>query len=453
MASPLDLIDTVVVVILENRSFDHMLGYLSLAGPEPIPVDGLHGDPEWLQRHANSGVAPFAFSVERIDDPPHDAAAVAVQLGAPAAPFPMNGFVESYRRRRPPPADERLVMGYYTGAAVPVFDFFARNFTVCDHWFAALPTGTQANRLMAMSGTTCLIDNAPLFLPDQPLVYDWLSERGVSWCVYQSGDFLPFFALMPRWQGEIAASLALDALVPHAHPRFRRYRNFARDWTTEQNMPAVIFIEPEYTDAPHVAPNDDHPPTGITPGQVLLRDIYTALIANPVRWARTVMIVTYDEHGGFFDHVPPLPIPMRIPGHGPNPVFLVGGVRVPAFIVSPLVDPATIYPEPLDHTAVLQFLADKFAGGIYSAAVGERQAFLSPLTAAITRTAPRSAAPEPPEVGAIEMVAATVPERSASAEANAAAFRLAAAKIATDHPGIAIGWPGLLQAAAGRLRA
>ncbi|MGH7096269.1 MAG: alkaline phosphatase family protein [Stellaceae bacterium] len=450
MASPLDLIDTVVIVILENRSFDHMLGYLSLDGPGQMPVEGLQSDPEWQQRHASSVVAPFAFAVQSIDDPPHEMATIAIQIGAPATPngpYPMNGFVESYLKRQPPPADKRLVMGYYEAAAVPMLDFFARHFTVCDHWFAALPTGTQANRLMAMSGTTSLIDNAPLFLPDQPLVYDWLSERNISWCAYQSGDFLPFFALMPRWQGEIAASLALDALVPHAHPRFRRYRNFARDWLSEQNMPAVIFIEPEYTDGPHFASNDDHPPTGIASGQAFLRDIYLALIANPVRWARTLMILTYDEHGGFFDHVSPLPIPTRLSGHGATPVFLSSGVRVPAFLVSPVAAPAQIYRAPLDHTSVLQLLADRFAGGVYSAEVSERQPFLSSLAAALAPGAPQAEPPgAPPAAGLAAPVTASLPQRSAGAGANAAAFRLAAAKMAADHAGIAAGWPELRRA-------
>lgn len=450
MPSPLDLIDTIVIVILENRSFDHTLGYLSLPGPGQIAVEGVREDQDWVRRHANSGVAPFPFTTETIDDPPHEKATIAVQLGAPAAPggpFPMDGFIESYRERRPPPADSRLVMGYYEAASVPIHDFFARHFTVCDHWFAALPTGTQANRLMAMSGTTSLIDNAPLLLPDQPLVYDWLSARGVSWCAYQYGDFLPFFALMPRWQGEIAASLSLDALVPHAHPRFRRYANFARDWMSEQNMPQVIFIEPEYTDGPHSAPNDDHPPTGVAPGQAFLREVYLALIANPVRWARSLMIVTYDEHGGFWDHVSPLPIPTRIPGHGPTPVFLSTGVRVPAFLVSPLVEPAP-YREPLDHSSILQLLADKFASGVYSAEVSERQAFLSPLSAAIAGAAPRAEPPRELPAPAVAAAApARAPQRSAGANANAAAFRLAAAKIAADHAGVVVGWPGLARAA------
>lgn len=450
MPAPFELIDTIVVVILENRSFDHMLGYLNLPGPGHIPLEGLQSDPYWLQQHANSGVEPFKLTQQQIDDPPHEHATIALQLGAPqtlGGPYPMNGFVDSYLMRQPPPTDKRLVMGHYTAPEVPAFDFFARNYTVCDHWFSSLPTGTQANRLMAMSGTTSLIDNAPLFLPDQPLVYDWLTDHNVSWCVYQSGEFLPFFALMRRWQNEIANSLALDSLVPHAHPRFRRYRNFARDWTTEQNMPSVIFIEPEYTDGPHTAPNDDHPPTGIARGQEFVTAIYSALTANRARWATTLMLVTYDEHGGFYDHVSPLNIPTPIASHGSTPVFATTGVRVPAFVISPLVDPATVYSKPLEHTSTLQLLADKFAGGIYSAAVYERQPSLSPLSDAITRTAPRIDVPEPPVAPTIAVATPPVIERAASANANAAAFRLAAAKIAAEHPGIASGWPALMQAA------
>jgi phospholipase C len=302
---------------------------------------------------------------------------------------------------------------------------------------------------MAMSGTTSLVDNAPLFLPNQPLVYDWLNERQIPWCAYQAGHFLPFFTLMPAWTDEIATSLALDALVPHAHPRFRRFSNFARDWLSEQNMPSVIFIEPEYTDALHAVPNDDHPPTGVAQGQAFVADIYNALIANPVRWSRTLLIVTYDEHGGFFDHVPPLAIPTQIPNHGPVPVFVTTGLRVPAFIISPLVEPAAVFRSPLDHTSILQLIADRFGSGLYSPAVYERQASLSPLSAAITRTEPRANPLSAPAL-APPPVMAPVARLAPGATANALAFRLAASKIAADHAGIAVGWPALARAAAER---
>jgi len=158
------------------------------------------------------------------------------------------------------------------------------------------------------------------------------------------------------------------------------------------------------------------------------------------------MLVTYDEHGGFYDHVSPLNIPTLLAGHGATPVFSTTGVRVPAFVISPLVDPATVHPQPLDHTSVLQLLADKFAGGFYSPAVYNRQPSLSRLSDAITRTAPRIEAPEPPTLEAVAVATPLAPQRAASASANAAAFRLAAAKMVTDHPGIASGWPALVHA-------
>jgi phospholipase C len=361
----------------------------------------------------------------------------------------MNGFVESYRRRDPPPDRDSLVMGYYTAASVPMFDFLARNYTVCDHWFAALPTGTQANRLMAMGGATTIVDNAPLFLPDQPLVYDWLADHGVGWCAYQSGHFLPFFALMRRWQNEIANSLALDALVSHAHPRFRRFSNFARDWQTEQNMPSVIFIEPEYTDGPHGIANDDHPPTGVARGQALLRDVYTALTANPARWARTLLVVTYDEHGGFYDHVPPLDIPTALLDHGTAPVFTTTGVRVPSLLVSPLVEPGSVFSAMLDHTSFLQLMADRFGQGFFSPAVANRQPALARLSEAITLSVPRTDIPAGPDLAVAAVPVAPPTQRATGANANAAAFRLAAAKIVADHAGIVAGWPALAQAGSG----
>ncbi len=452
MPSNLDLIDTIVFIVMENRSFDHMLGYLNLPGPSRIALEGLQADPTWLRQHANSGIEPFEFAAQLIEDPPHERATIAIQLGAPptpGGPCPMNGFVESYRRRDPPPDRDSLVMGYYTAASVPMFDFLARNYTVCDHWFAALPTGTQANRLMAMAGATTVLDNAPLFLPDQPLVYDWLADHGVSWCAYQSGHFLPFFALMRRWQNEIANSLALDALVPHAHPRFRRFSNFARDWQTEQNMPSVIFIEPEYTDGLHGIANDDHPPTGVAHGQALLRDVYTALTANPARWARTLLVVTYDEHGGFYDHVPPLDIPTALLDHGTTPVFTTTGVRVPSLLVSPLVKPGSVFSAMLDHTSFLQLIADRFGQGFFSPAVANRQPALARLSEAITLSAPRTDIPAAPNLAVAAVPVSPPTQRATGANANAAAFRLAAAKIVADHAGIVAGWPALAQAGSG----
>jgi phospholipase C len=300
---------------------------------------------------------------------------------------------------------------------------------------------------MAMGGASSIVDNAPLLLPNQDLVYDWLTRHGVNWRAYQSGDFFPFFSLMERWTPEIATSLALSVVGEGG--RFRRFSKFAADWANNgKPMPPVVFIEPEYTDGPHVDPNDDHPPTGIAKGQVFFAEVYAALIANPQRWRNTLMIVTYDEHGGFFDHVPPLPIPGSAGGTG----FTTTGVRVPALVVSPHVAPGKIHSGALDHTSILQFLADRFAPGEdYSPAVAARQAELSrlseilapapvmraPAIDAVALSAVRNfaaAAPVPPPNGALP-----------SDPPNAQALHNVAMKIAADHPDLLVaqGWESL----------
>ena len=445
-------IQTIVFLMLENRSFDHALGYLSMAAANPpLAVEGLRDDPAWRNAHANihAGVSyplhELAAGVQRIIDPPHDHAAIALQIGVRAT---MDGFVDSYMTRQPPPPDPSVVMGHYTAAAVPMFDFLARNFAVCDHWFAALPTGTQPNRLMAMGGASAILDNAAVFLPDQPLAYDWLTAQKVSWCAYQWGDFLPFFSLMPRLLPEIATSLAYDAVGGRG--RFRRYARFREQWLGPEAMPSVIFVEPEYTDGPHAAPNDDHPPSGIAGGQAFVADLYATLIANPARWANTMLIVTYDEHGGFFDHVPPL----RISAKAGGVAVASTGLRVPAFVVSPRVAPGVPFTDPLDHTSFLQLLADRFTPGQgYSAEVTARQAQLGRLSTTLTQDpAAPLAAPLAAPVMAHGAVASAGRADSPGAARTASAFDRVAMKLAADHPDLlgGAGWTRLADYLSGR---
>lgn len=445
-------IDTIVIAIMENRSFDHMLGYLRLdETPHPLPLEGLRSEPGWRSARANRH-AGTAFPVHRlaadqqtIADPPHGHAAIALQISRPPVGpglTAMGGFVESYATlSKAPPPDPGAVMGYYDAAAVPTFDFLARNFCVCDRWYAALPLGTQANRLMAMSGESRLIDNSGLFLPEQPLVYDWLTTNKVHWCAYQSGNFFPFFSLMAKWLPEIATSLTLSALGGRG--RFRRYKRFREEWQSPKDMPSVIFVEPEYGDGPHETPNDDHPPTGVAPGQALLADLYATLASNPARWQKTLLIVTYDEHGGFYDHVQPMPMPTAIAG-----VMIPStGVRVPALLVSPHVAPGHVFSEPLDHTSVLQLLDDRFAGGRgYSSAVVKRQASLGRIAHALSAQ-PRVATPALPMLPARAAEATAIRVETAAAATapdtpNAAAFDAAARKFAIEHPDLLMqpGW-------------
>lgn len=434
-------IDTIVIVIMENRSFDHALGYLSLPGAGQMAVEGLKADAAWLDAHANIHKGEvhrstrLGSSIQAIQDPPHSSAAVAEQVNTRTqGGAPMGGFVKAYAEiATPSPSNPEWVMGYYDAATVPIFDFFAHHYAVCDHWFAALPTSTQANRLMAMAGETKISDTGGFPLPSEYLVYDWLTAHHVDWCAYQWGGFFPFFTLDAEWLLEIIASLTV---VP-ATGRFRRYSHFANTWGSSDAMPQVIFIEPEYGDGPHNDPNDDHSPAGIAKGQAFLADIYSNLISNTTRWAKTMMIVTYDEHGGFFDHVPPLAIPQT----AGSVQFKTTGVRVPAFVISPQVAPGRIFNANLDHTSILQLLDDKFSPGEgYSVSVNARQGYIDRIQNILE---PMPASPRAPEIphattSALRAAGAVGPippslGASSTDPKNAQAMHQVALKVRDDH--------------------
>jgi phospholipase C len=361
----LDQIDHFVFLMLENRSFDHMLGYLSRSDtPSPIAVDGLSTDPVWLESKANyeaDGKPPSRIeklgASQLIDDPPHGWENVDLQINTPGdlpGPNPMGGFVKTYvdaweaeEHRRP--ADPAAVMGYYDHNAVWAFDFLARNYRVCDRWFTPLPTGTQPNRLMAMGGHTTIRRNKKPIIPDHDLVYDWLKRHDKKWRTYISGGGLPFFALMPRWWDEVLESVLFKG-------KFRNFRKLREHWLSDDELPPVIFIEPAYSELKGDRANDDHAPTRIKGGQVLVADLYDILTSHERRWAKTLLIITYDEHGGFFDHAKPLRITKQVGNH----LFKETGPRVPALLVSPLVDAGVKFSEEVDHTAVLALLAEKF---------------------------------------------------------------------------------------------
>ncbi len=375
-------VDTIVVVMMENRSFDHILGHMSL--PDyggRTDIEGIHSlqDPNLANGSVNGTlVSPFIATDGPLpNDVPHEREFVTTQLArsAVAGGFTMTGFVKAYEDftgttgvLRPPP------MGLLTPRDLPMTAFLAREYGLCDHWFAPLPTSTQPNRLMAMSGYTLNEHTHSGPLPNQHTVLDWLEQRQIRWRVYSAG--ISFFALMPQ--------LWPFLLTDH----FQKLPALSHDVGADAPWPQVIFIEPDYADSPvHLSghASDDHPPIAVAFGQAFLRQVYEALTSNPDRWARTVMILTYDEHGGFFDHVAPLAIPFAPP---PNANFTAPfdstGIRVPAIVVSPMIERGIVKHELLDHTSILQFIAERFGTGgeIYSADVeARRQAGIASVSA------------------------------------------------------------------------
>lgn len=353
-------IGTIFVVMMENRSFDHMLGHLHASNPA---IDGIRRDDDaWLDSvacphggHRYPPVQAHAPAASIKVDPPHDTSRIRIQMGAERANgFAMDGFVTSYADAVPTvsPAAPPAVMGWFDGPDVPVLDFLARHFAVCSRWFSALPASTQPNRMMAMSGSTKRDDNV-FPLPNQRLVYDWLNERKIRWRVYSDGA--PFFMMMPQW----ATKIPFD-------DHFKRFGQLVVDAENESasTFPQVVFIEPTYSDASFGKPaNDDHAPAGVARGQAFLRDVYRAISKVKSVFDRSVTIITYDEHGGFFDHVSPPKVHTRAPAGANYTAFETLGVRVPAIVISPFVQAGTVHDGLHDHTSILKFIGEVFGGG------------------------------------------------------------------------------------------
>lgn len=395
----LSSIKNIVIVMMENRSFDHMLGYLSLPPFNRKEVDGQSLDPAWLAKFTNydGGVAyqPFhsadPHTMPDDFDPPHERSNIAAQIDPRQDDsFPLNAFVSAI----PPsvsadPNLRKLVMSYFGAEEVPMNDFFSKNFTICDRWFCSIPAGTQPNRLMSMSGFT-MIDINHDILPPQDLVYDWLNRQGISWRVYHQE--IPFFSIMPKWLPSILFS-----------SNFKCFEDLESDIrnTPPNQLPQVIFVEPTYQDAPHTGTaTDDHAPDGVSNGQEFLMQVYKAVTASPDFWQGVLLVVDYDEHGGFFDHVPPALIETAAPDGATwsAGTFKSLGVRTPAFIISPFVQAGSVSHNLLDHTSVLKLLAERFGGGSYSPQVDHRA--VGSISHLLDFTNPIIPAPAPPVMDA-----------------------------------------------------
>jgi phospholipase C len=198
--------------------------------------------------------------------------------------------------------------------------------------------------------------------------------------------------------------------------RFRSVSRLAYDVQHESSatFPQVIIVEPDYNDSPvHLSGhgNDNHPPLPVSFGEIFVKTVYEALTSNPARWAKTLLTLNYDEHGGFFDHVPPLRVPLDPPAGatfemGP---FTSTGPRVPALLISPYAPRRTAAHGFFDHTSMLQMLADRFdtSGAPYSEAVEARRQAADPIGSVTEALSPeaRSDVPRLPHGS----IAATAP--------------------------------------------
>jgi phospholipase C len=311
--------------------------------------------------------------------PSHETADVLIQLQGNEEVAQNGSFVLNYAQLNPKPADPGEVMRFHDEGALPAIHALANAFTVCERWHSSVPGPTWVNRLFALSGTSLGrvkmpngIMNLNLHWYDQPTLFDRLNEKSIEWKVY-FGDTPLSLLFVHQWSPENAA---------RHHHMMSFYQDAAGD---ASKFPPFAFIEPAYLQP---GANDAHPPHDIISADVLVASIYNALRVNEPLWQSTLLVLLFDEHGGFYDHVSPPPA--RPPDHHTEEYdFMQYGVRVPAILVSPWVGNGVIS-DLFDHTSLLKYLQDKWTLNDLGARTACAASFAGAINAA---AAPRTDAP------------------------------------------------------------
>jgi phospholipase C len=381
----------IVVLMMENRSFDMMLGHLSLdgmhdveglTGPDvnfnvdphgiKIPLTEFNADAHKVQRHGEA--------LEKRLDPDHSKHGVQIQLGNGYGDAPMGGFVKAFIDSRKPEDNVTedlwmVPMGYYTAKDLPTYEYLAHQFCVCDAWHASVPGDTWPNRLYSLAaregqkvhpslldrlkhlapGAIKAIENAPIY--DVAAFTRHLDDN--QW----------------RWYSHDPATLrAADSHYRHhfMHDNFSFFDRKKLNFVTEAGEALIVghdsflddaakgqlrdvsWIDPNFIDLSILDPssNDDHPPTDIRAGQALVLEVYEALARSPA-WEDTLLVILYDEHGGFYDHIVP-------PAVDDDSGYTTLGVRVPALIAGPRVKQFVCH-QTFDHTSLIKTILARFA--------------------------------------------------------------------------------------------
>jgi phospholipase C len=389
--------------MLENRSFDNVFGRLypdkknfeglrlTERNPWHKPDSSVEEIGVWTSSGSAAPGLPDADPGELFDD-------IRMQIfglnGGPGGKPAMNGFVDNYARQpHDTPPDPKVPMHYFDSNQLPVINQLARSFGVSDCWFSSAPCETWPNRYFAHAGTAGgYVNNERSSFPYRwprflRTVFGRLDARGYSWKIY--------FHDLPQ-------AATLIELWPKIPTRFCLFEDEFERHARAGRLPTYSFIEPRYYPSvwSQALPNDQHPPHDMRHGEALIARVYNAVRAAPT-WERTLLIITYDEHGGCFDHVPP---PAAVPPGGPYPdgfSFDRYGVRVPAVIVSPYVAPASIIrpaPKvrgetayPFDHCSIQATLHKLFELG---SPLTPRVAAAPDLLSALTLDAPENNGPE-----------------------------------------------------------
>jgi len=349
----LDQLKHIVVLMMENRSFDHMLGYSNIPG-----IDGLSGketNPDTTGEPAP--VKPLAgYQGQLQPDPGHHFEDVKLQIfgDEPGGPT-MQGFVKAYYQKEKNVEHSREIMYCFPPDKVPVVKTLAENFLLFNRWFSSLPGPTIPNRAFAHFGTSFGKTDMDLFYLTEkyPTIYQRMLDKGRTAKIY--------------YYDAASGTIGMAFILKNEPRIFGTFDQFLADCRSG-NLPDYSFIEPNYAD--HDLPtgralaSDQHPDHNVLAGEEFIAQVYTAILNNEELWNSTLLLIVYDEHGGMYDHVEPPPC---TPDEFQDPVtgfkFDRLGIRVPAILVSPWIPKGTVVNDRIfDHASIPATVTKKFIG-------------------------------------------------------------------------------------------
>jgi phospholipase C len=445
--SGLDNIETIVLLMLENRSFDQMLGFLydeSHPPPRGQTFNGLIGNETNPDQHGRP-VQVFKITPDRPDayfmpgsDPGEGYYATNIQLfgtenapSSPPTPTASNqGFVINFaqtlakhahdpRWTVKPGTTEANIMGVFTPQMLPIMSGLAKGYAVSDSWFSSVPTETLPNRAFAGCGTSQghLDDTTKLFTSES--IFGALSKIGKSWAIY-------------GYNQEPYARQNFPDITQAPDTNFGKFEEF-RSAAVSGKLANFVFLEPSWSEEG----NSQHPVANVALGEQLIHDIYYTLRNSP-QWEETLLIITYDEHGGNYDHVPPPWTALRPDDSAGEFGFGFDrfGVRVPAIFISPWIEAGTVIRAegdiPFDHTSILKTIEVKW--GLNPLTARDRAApDLGPL---FTLDAVRSGEDDPLRGVAVPIAAPSSPSSGAPNKLQRGFAELAARLPAVDNQGV-----------------
>lgn len=386
----LENIEHIVVVMMENRSFDNLLGWLydNQTNPPPFNIppqtpttfDGLSKN---TQSNTLNGQTIFAAhpptpwppannpNVVPTPDPNEGFDNITAQIFGTATPAPgaaanMSGFLQDYSTTSAGVANAGQIMQGFGPQEANVINQLARSFAVSDRWFASVPAQTWPNRAFIHAGSSDgHINNDNYELYDIPTIFNVLESQGKSWGVFHDTTLIPSLTF-----GQFFGQLG--GFQDHLY-RYSVFKSLCQASPTSplsSRLPSYSFVEPRFS--PELGlfdidyPEDCHPPHNVCRGEQFLADVYQAVRNSPYR-DKILLLITFDEHGGCYDHVPP---PSGAIAPQPWPKSRDGsfdfsryGVRVPAILISSYIQPGTVFraspgEPPYDHTSVLATLRD-----------------------------------------------------------------------------------------------